>query len=100
MFQKSTYFETSPDKTLKNEREIQMFIEDNINVKMPLDGPLWRMYGQKYTDPDTGKVSFIVIWKCHHSLNDGLSNMAQITSALCDDFSKDMFIKVNPINMA
>ena len=29
---------------LKNQDEINKYIQDNINRKMPLDGPLWTVY--------------------------------------------------------
>lgn len=34
----------SPDKILRNQKEIDMYIRDNMNVKMPLDGPAVRVY--------------------------------------------------------
>lgn len=40
-----------------------MFVEDTLNVKLPLDGPQWRMFGQMYTDPDSGKTNLLMIWK-------------------------------------
>ena len=35
---------TSPDKVLRNQRDIDAYIRDNMNIKNPLDGPLWRLY--------------------------------------------------------
>lgn len=35
--------ETS-DHVIKNQHEIDQYIRDNMNIKMPLDGPLWRVY--------------------------------------------------------
>lgn len=34
----------SPEKVLKSQSEIDQYIRDNINEKMPLDGPLFRVY--------------------------------------------------------
>jgi hypothetical protein len=34
----------SPDKILRNQKEIDMYIRDNLNTKLPLDGPLLRIY--------------------------------------------------------
>jgi len=34
----------SNDKILKNQQDIDEYIRDNLNVKMPLDGPLLRVY--------------------------------------------------------
>lgn len=40
-----------------------MFTEDNLNIKIPLDGPQWRVYTQHYKDPLDGKQYFMQIWK-------------------------------------
>ena len=40
-----------PASLLKNKNDIDMFVRDNMNLKLPLDGPLWRVYMQKY-DPE------------------------------------------------
>lgn len=34
------------DGMLKDQDDINRYIQENINVKMPLDGPLWRVYQQ------------------------------------------------------
>ncbi len=34
----------SKEHMLKNQRDIDAYIRDNMNVKMPVDGPLWRIY--------------------------------------------------------
>ena len=41
-----------PDALLKNRDDIDMFERDNMTVKMPLDGPLWRVYMQAYDAED------------------------------------------------
>ena len=38
-FKKGWHFESDPEKTLKNKYELECFIRDNMNVKVPLDGP-------------------------------------------------------------
>lgn len=42
----------SPDKILKSQAEIDEYIRDNMNEKMPLDGPLVRVYYQPYNPID------------------------------------------------
>ena len=42
----------TPYKVLKNQRQIDQYIKDNIHEKLPLDGPLVRIYYQKYTPTD------------------------------------------------
>jgi hypothetical protein len=39
------HYESDPSKTLKDQNEIDHFTRDNINKKMPLDGPQWRVVG-------------------------------------------------------
>ena len=34
----------TPDKYLKNQKDIDNYVRDNLNSKVPLDGPLWRLY--------------------------------------------------------
>lgn len=42
----------SPDKVLRNQHDIDQYIRDNMNIKCPLDGPLWRLYAQDYNPND------------------------------------------------
>lgn len=44
-WKKAFIFEKNPNKVFKSQREIEMYAEDNINSKFPLDGPQWRLYG-------------------------------------------------------
>jgi hypothetical protein len=37
-------FIVSKEMVLKDKDDIDRFAQDNINIKMPLDGPLWRLY--------------------------------------------------------
>ena len=41
----------SSDKILRNHRDVDTYIRDNLNVKVPLDGPLCRIYMQRF-EPD------------------------------------------------
>ena len=40
------------DKLLSSRRDIDAFSSDNLNTKLPLDGPQWRMYAQNWTPTD------------------------------------------------
>ena len=80
-----------------NQREMQMFVEDILNTKLPLDGPQWRVFTQKYKHPDDGKTYLIQIWLSHHSFMDGVSSMA-LSAAACKNYSKDLFIKFQPVS--
>lgn len=44
----------SDDKVLRNQADIDAYMRDNLNTKMPLDGPMVRIYVQKY-EPDDQK---------------------------------------------
>ena len=35
---------TAPEKMLRSQKDIDMYIRDNMNEKFPIDGPLWRVY--------------------------------------------------------
>lgn len=84
-------YESDPEKVLKSYHEIDCYIRDNINKMLPLDGPQWRCYAMKFKD-DYGKVYFIQIWKCHHSLMDGVSCMALAASST-KEYSREYFVK-------
>ena len=34
----------SEDQVLRSRDDIDAYVRDNLNVKLPLDGPQWRMY--------------------------------------------------------
>lgn len=38
------FIEPAPDKVLRSQDDINAYIRDNLNEKMPLDGPQWRIY--------------------------------------------------------
>lgn len=46
---------SDPALVCKSPRELEMFVEDNINIKMPLDGPQWRSFNFHYEDAKDGK---------------------------------------------
>lgn len=83
---------------LNSREDIDAFSRDNLNTKMPLDGPQWRMYAQNWTPtdeddlPDEHKSKGITIFKGHHSFCDGVSVMC-MTLSLSEDYSRDYFIK-------
>jgi hypothetical protein len=44
---------SGPDKILRSQKDIDAYIRDNMNVKFPKDGPLWRVYTQEYNPIDS-----------------------------------------------
>lgn len=64
---------------------------------MPLDGPLVRIYLQKYqpddqeNTPDNLKSKGILIWKCHHSFCDGVS-VTSMVLALSEEYNRSYFL--------
>lgn len=92
------YSEPNPKRHWKNQRDIEMFVEDNINIKMPLDGPQWRAWTQPYKDPEDGKEYLVIIWKAHHSLCDGVSAQA-ITGSMSNDFGPHMYIRFPEVGL-
>lgn len=90
--EKGFFFQRDPAKILTSQREIEMFVEDNINVKIPLDGPQWRFYGQLYKRPEDGKTYMLQIWKSHHSFMDGVSSMG-LSACTTKDYGPHQFIK-------
>jgi len=97
-FEKAFKWENDDDaKLCKDFTDIDEYVEDNINQKLPLDGPQWRCYAHKFTD-ENGKDYVIQKWKCHHSLMDGISAMASMGYAAID-YSRDHFIKVKDVTL-
>jgi hypothetical protein len=74
-----------------------MYISDNLGKKMPLDGPLARMYLAKYEPDDMDHIpkeerpGSILFMKAHHALCDGVSILC-IPLALSDEYGRDYFI--------
>jgi hypothetical protein len=53
-FERAFKYESDPEKILKSYNEIDCYVRDNINKRLPLDGPQWRCYAMKFKD-DYGK---------------------------------------------
>ena len=70
-----------------------------MNIKCPLDGPLWRLYIQDYNPndqdylPDNLKTKGMIIFKAHHSFCDGVSVMCMTLSLAESEYGRDFFIK-------
>ena len=88
------------DKILRNQKDVDAYIRDNLNVKMPLDGPLFRVYVQNFepTDQDhlpvDQRTKSLLIWKCHHSFCDGVS-VTSMTLAISEQYDRSFFLKSN-----
>jgi len=97
--QKAFYKPRTMEKELRSQNDINMYIRDNLNQKLPLDGPQWMIYSQNYNPTDQAdlpkefKTKGITILKAHHSLCDGVSIMCMVLSASGTDYSRDFFIK-------
>ena len=48
----------SPQHEIKCQKDIDAYIRDNMNQKVKLDGPLWRLYMQDY-NPEENDDNFI-----------------------------------------
>ena len=75
---------------VKNSDDINHFIQDNISIKMPIDGPLWRIWFQNYEED--GQQRSVLFWKNHHSFCDGVSIML-FNLALSEEYGRDYFVK-------
>mmetsp|Transcript_1953 Transcript_1953/g.3388 ORF Transcript_1953/g.3388 Transcript_1953/m.3388 type:complete len:359 (-) Transcript_1953:686-1762(-) len=93
---KAVFFETDKSKGFKSQHEVDMYIRDNMNIKMPMDGPQYRMSYYYLTDED-GKETMVQIWKSHHCFMDGVSCMA-VQACFSDEYSTDYFVKTNDIS--
>lgn len=87
----------SDDKILRTQDDINQFIEDNLNEKLPLDGPQVRIYFQKYDPVDLDlaegekRPKGIMIWKCHHSFSDGISS-GSLLLAISKEYDRSYFL--------
>lgn len=92
-FDRGFHFERDPEKAPRNRREIEMWAEDNLNKKLPLDGPQWRCFAFMYKNPEeNNKLQLVQLWRSHHSFMDGVSSMA-LTGWSTDDYGRHNFIK-------
>jgi len=95
----------SDDKILRSQKDIDEYIRDNINIRMPLDGPLVRVYLQKYEPedqegtPDDLKSKALLIWKCHHSFCDGVS-VTSMVLALSEEYDRSYFLSTKDASWA
>ena len=80
-----------PDGLIKTEFDVDLFLQDNLGMIMPSDGPLWRMYLTNIKKKD-GKESLIFIYIAHHSLADGIST-ACLALAISEEYNRDYYIK-------
>ena len=105
---KAFVYPKSPEHELKCQKDIDDYVRDNMNQKVPLDGPLWRIYMQDYKpddkddnfiwpndtnpskDPNSKKGLFIV--KANHAFCDGISIMC-LSMSMAEKYSRDYFIK-------
>lgn len=80
------------DGMLKNQDDINKYIQENINIKMPLDGPLWRLYMQREYNDEDGKTKSIIIMKSHHSFADGAS-LVSWNLAMSSEYDRNYLVK-------
>ena len=89
-FARGIVYNTDPSLILETEEDIDNWAQDNLNQKMPLDGPMWRIYVQKFKV--NGKEGGIIVYKSHHSFSDGISNMC-MSLAMSSGYHRSYFIK-------
>jgi hypothetical protein len=94
---KGYYVEPANKRMLTCKRDIEMFIEDNMNTKLPLDGPQWRAWFLNYKDEVDDRTNIVMIFKLHHSVSDGISCTA-MTGMLTPDFGAHQFVKFPTIS--
>lgn len=88
----------TPEKVLRNQTDIEMYLEDNLNKKLPNDGPLVRFYLQRYEPDDLDHVApekrpkLLWVCKMHHSLADGASSVCMPLAA-SDEFDRAYFTR-------
>ena len=78
-------------------------MRDNLNEKMPLDGPLVRIYMSEYVPEEENKgrkeedkVKAVMIFKAHHAFCDGVSVMCMTLSSSAD-YDKSYFVKADDV---
>ena len=93
---KAIIINTDPAREPKSWRDIDRIIQEGINVKMPLDGPLWQF--EIFNCTIDGKEVAACIWKCHHSFCDGVS-ITCFTLALSKEYDRSYFIKSSDVSL-
>eukprot|EP00347_Sterkiella_histriomuscorum_P014567 403360388 len=82
-------------KEFKNQKDIQDFIEKDINNEMPFDKPQWRMYMQENYQE---KYS-IIFYKQHHSMCDGVSCMSHhLTHGVSTEFDTTKLFPIKKLS--
>lgn len=90
-------FIVGDENNIKCKDDIDNFVQDNLNNKMPLDGPLWRVYCQNYPLED-GTKQAILIFKMHHSIADGISCICMML--MCsNEYDRSFFVKSTDANL-
>jgi len=72
-------------------RDLDHIVQDNLNVKMPLDGPLWSF--NVYNAIIDGKQRAVLLWKSHHSFGDG-STLGAMTLGMSKEYDMSYFLKI------
>ena len=83
------------DEAITNQHDMDLFVQDNIGIKVPLDGPQWRVWFTPLIDED-GKTYTVQIWKSHHSFMDGVSCMG-VTCTMMEEYNLSYFVKFTPV---
>ena len=93
---KAVLYNTDPKRILRSWTDVDRFVQDNINIKMPLDGPLWSFeVVQAFID---GRESACCMWKSHHSFCDGVSIMC-MSLAMSVTYDRSYFVKTADISL-
>lgn len=85
------------EHVLRSIADCDAWMADNLSTIMPLDGPLTRVYCQKYEPndqqdrPPEKRAKGISFMKLHHSFCDGVSVMT-IPLALSEEFDRSYFL--------
>ena len=89
-FEKGLVWNKDPELQLETEEDIDNWAQDNVNQKMPFDGPMWNVFCQNYTV--NGKPGLIICFKSHHSFCDGMSTMS-MSLAMSSEYHRSYFVK-------
>lgn len=87
-------FRRVPDGVVLNsDEDINKFVENNLNLEMPLNKPQWTIWWQDKFQDENHSIS---IWKSHHSFCDGLSVMS-LHLAMGDTYDSSALIPIKKI---